>query len=85
MLTVQSVQSVRTLTWHVRTLTWQVRTDDTWQVRTGDVAASGSDTWQADLDILAYGWTYPEVTRVTTGRVTRGTDDVEGDRAIRHG
>jgi hypothetical protein len=39
------------------------------------VAASGSDTWQ-DLDILAYGWTYPEVTRVTTGRVTCGTDDV---------
>jgi hypothetical protein len=24
----------------------------------------------------AYGWTNPEVTRVTTGRVTRGTDDV---------
>jgi hypothetical protein len=59
--------------------------DDTWQVHTGDVAASGSDTWQADLDILAYGWTYPEVTRVTTGRVTRGTDDVAGDRVIRQG
>jgi hypothetical protein len=40
------------------------------------VAASGSDTWQADLGILVYGWTYPEVTRVTTGRVTRGTGDI---------
>jgi hypothetical protein len=26
LLTVQSVQSVRTLTWHVRTLTWQFHT-----------------------------------------------------------
>jgi hypothetical protein len=72
LLTVQSVQSVRTLTWHVHTLMWQVHT--------GDVAASGSDTWQADLDIWAYSWTYPEVTRVTTGRVTRGTDDVSSLR-----
>jgi hypothetical protein len=39
-----------------------------------------SDTWQADLDIWAYGWTYPEVTRVTTVRVTRGTDDVSSLR-----
>ena len=30
LLTVQSVQSVRTLTWHVYTLTWQVHTGDTW-------------------------------------------------------
>jgi hypothetical protein len=46
--------------------------DDTWQVRTGHVAASGSDTCQADLAFWAYGWTNPEVTHVTTGRVTRG-------------
>jgi hypothetical protein len=43
-----------------------------WQVRTGHVAASGSDTCQADLAFWAYGWTNPEVTRVTTGRVTHG-------------
>jgi hypothetical protein len=36
----------------------------------------GSDTWQADLDFWAYSWANPKVTRVTTGRVTRGTDDV---------
>jgi hypothetical protein len=36
------------------------------------VAAPGGDTWQADLVDLAYGWTNPKVTRVTTGRVTRG-------------
>ena len=42
------------------------------------MAASGSDTWQVVLDILAYGWTYPKVTRVTTRRVTRGMDDVAG-------
>jgi hypothetical protein len=70
LLTVQSVQSVRTLKW---------------QVRTGDVEASGSDTWQTYLDILAYGWTYLEVTCVTTRRVTRGTDDVAGDRVVRQG
>jgi hypothetical protein len=39
---------------------------DTWQ-------PPGSDTCQADLAFLAYSWTNPEVTRVTTGRVTRGT------------
>jgi hypothetical protein len=39
------------------------------------VAASGSETWQTDLDISVYGWTYSEVTRVTTGRVTHGMDD----------
>jgi hypothetical protein len=38
--------------------------------------APGSDMWQADLDIWAYNWTYPEVTRVTTERVTRGMGDV---------
>jgi hypothetical protein len=46
---------------------------DTWQVRTGHVAAPGDDTCQADLAFWAYGWTNSEVTRVTTGRVTRGT------------
>jgi hypothetical protein len=58
--------------------------DDTWQVpymtrgrfRTGHVAAPGSDTCQADLALLAYDWTNPEVTRVTTGRVTHGMGDV---------
>jgi hypothetical protein len=57
--------------------------DDTWQVRTGHVAASGSDTCQADLAFSARSWTNPEVTRVTTGRVTRGrmtsAADVAGD------
>jgi hypothetical protein len=37
------------------------------------VAAPGDDTCQADLGVRAYSWTYPEVTRVTTVRVTRGT------------
>jgi hypothetical protein len=48
----------------------------TWQVRTGHVAAPGSDTCQADLALLAYDWTNPEVTRVTIGRVTHGTGDI---------
>ena len=59
--------------------TWQVHTghvaclyDDMWQVRIGHMVASGDDTCQANLAFLAYGWTNPEVTRVTTGRVTRG-------------
>jgi hypothetical protein len=47
--------------------------DDTWKVRTGHVAASGSDTCQADLAFLVHSWTNPEVTCVTTGRVTHGT------------
>jgi len=58
---------------------WQVRTgdmaapeDDAWQVRTGHMAASDSDTCQSVLAFWAYGWTNPEVTRVTTGRVTCG-------------
>ena len=49
---------------------------DTWQVRTGHVAAPGADTCQEDLALLAYGWTNPEVTCVTTERVTHGTNDV---------
>jgi hypothetical protein len=40
------------------------------------VASPESDMWQADLDVRAYNWTYPEVTRVTTVRVTHGMDDV---------
>jgi hypothetical protein len=40
------------------------------------VAAPGDDTWQADLDIWAYGWTNAKVTHVTTERVTRGIGDV---------
>jgi hypothetical protein len=58
-------------------LTVPVRT-----VRTGHVAgpsvqdtwrAPGRDTCHAFLDFSAYGLANPEVTRVTTGRVTRGT------------
>jgi hypothetical protein len=40
------------------------------------VAAPGDDTCQAVLGVRAYNWTYLEVTRVTTVRVTRGTGDV---------
>jgi hypothetical protein len=36
------------------------------------MVAPGGDMWQADLADLAYGWTNPEVTHVTTRRVTRG-------------
>jgi hypothetical protein len=65
LLTVQSVQSVRMLTWHVHMC-------DTWQVRIRHVASPEHDTCQADLAFWAYDSTNPEVTRVTTGRVTRG-------------
>jgi hypothetical protein len=41
--------------------------------RTRHMAAPGSATCQADLAFLARSWTNPEVTRVTTRRVTRGT------------
>ena len=40
----------------------------------------GSDTCQVDLAFLARSWTNPKVTRVTTGKVTRGTDDVSSLR-----
>jgi hypothetical protein len=43
------------------------------QVRTGHVAAPGCDMCHAFLDFSAYGLVNLEVTRVTTGRVTRGT------------
>jgi hypothetical protein len=43
LLTVQSVQSVRTLTWHVRMLTWQVHTGDTWQPQ---VVTHGRHIWK---------------------------------------
>jgi hypothetical protein len=36
------------------------------------MAAPERDTCQADLAFLARSWTHPEVTRVTTERVTRG-------------
>jgi hypothetical protein len=65
LLTVQSVQSVRMLTWHVHTC-------NTWQVRTGHMVSPEHDTCQADLAFWAYNSTNPEVTRVTTRRVTRG-------------
>jgi hypothetical protein len=45
----------------------------TWQDRTGHVAAPERDTCHAFLAFPAYGWTNIEVTRVTTGWVTRGT------------
>jgi hypothetical protein len=54
-------------------LTWQVRTLTRGRFRMGHVAAPERDTWQAVLAFMAYDWTNPEVTRVTTGRVTRGT------------
>jgi hypothetical protein len=57
-------------------LTWQVRTLTRGRFRTGHVAAPERDTCQAFLAFLAHSWTNPGVTRVTTGRVTRGTDDV---------
>jgi hypothetical protein len=44
-----------------------------WQVHTGHVVAPGHDTCHAYLALSAYGLTNLEVTRVTTGRVTRGT------------
>jgi hypothetical protein len=44
----------------------------TWHVHTGHMAAPGRDTCHAFLAIAAHGWTNWEVTRVTTGRVTRG-------------
>jgi hypothetical protein len=47
--------------------------EDTWKVCTGHMEASGSDMCQDDLTFLAHNWTNPKVTRVTTGRVTRGT------------
>jgi hypothetical protein len=56
--------------------TWQVHMMTHGQVRTGHMVAPGSDTCQADLAFLARSWTNPKVTRVTTGRVTHGTDDV---------
>jgi hypothetical protein len=40
------------------------------------MAAPRDDTCQADLDVWVYSWTNPEVTRVTTERVTRDTSDV---------
>jgi hypothetical protein len=40
------------------------------------MVAPGDDTCQEDLGIREYSWTYPKVTRVTTRRVTHGTDDV---------
>jgi hypothetical protein len=36
------------------------------------VVAPEGDMCHADLALLAYNWTSTEVTRVTTGRVTRG-------------
>jgi hypothetical protein len=45
----------------------------TWQVRTGHVVAPGDAMCHAVLDFLACNLTNLEVTRVTTGWVTRGT------------
>jgi hypothetical protein len=66
------VRTVRTRHVSFRTRHVEGSYDDMWQVRTGHVVASGSDTCQAVLAFWAYGWTNPEVTCVTTGRVTRG-------------
>jgi hypothetical protein len=62
MLTGQAVQ-----------LTWQAVRTMTWLVRTGHVASSGRDTCHAFLAFSTYVWANWEVTRVTTGWVTRGT------------
>jgi hypothetical protein len=40
------------------------------------VVAPGGDTCQADLDVWIASWANPEVKRVTTIRVTRGTGDI---------
>ena len=45
------------------------------------MAALEGDTCQADLAFSARSWTNPEVTRVTTGRVTRGMVTSAGDVA----
>jgi hypothetical protein len=75
----QSVQSVRMLTWHVHTTeTWQVHTATHGRSIQKHVVTPGSDTWHAVLVDLAYGWTNPEVTHVTTKRVTCGTGDMAG-------
>jgi hypothetical protein len=82
MLTVP-VRTVRTDTCQSVQLTWRrpygdvaASEDDTWHVRTGHVAAPEGDTCHAFLAFSAHSWTNPGVTRVTTGRVTRGMDDV---------
>jgi hypothetical protein len=72
MLTVP-VRTVRT--GHVSVRTGHVAGPyaDTWQVPYRTRGGSRECTCQADLAFLARSWTNPEVTRVTTGRVTRGT------------
>jgi hypothetical protein len=64
---------------------WQVRTMTRGRFRTGHVAASEGDTCQADLAFSAYSWTNPEVTRVTTERVTCGRVTSAADVVGLHG
>jgi hypothetical protein len=59
-------------------MTWRDQNATCGRFHIGHVVARGSATCQADLALLAHGWANPKVTRVTTGRVTRGTDDVNG-------
>jgi hypothetical protein len=40
------------------------------------VETPGDDMYQEDVHVRAYSWTYPEVTCVTTERVTRGMGDI---------
>jgi hypothetical protein len=61
--------------------TWQVRTLTRGRFRTGHVASPERDTCQADLAFWHTVGPIPKVTRVTTGRVTRGRDDVSSDVA----
>jgi hypothetical protein len=61
--------------------TWQVRTMTRGRFRTGHVAAPEGDTCQADLTFSTCSWTNPEVTRVTTGRVTHGRVTSTADMA----
>jgi hypothetical protein len=49
------------------------------------VATPERDTCQVDLAFWAYGWTNPEVTRVTTGRVKCGKVMSAADVADLHG
>ena len=49
------------------------------------MVAPERDTCQADLKFLARSWNHPEVTRVTTERVTRGRVTSAADVAGLHG
>ena len=68
MMTVQTVRSVQ--------LTWKPQKATHGKPRRQHVAAPRGDMCQAVLDVWTTNWANPEVTRVTTVRVTRGMGDV---------